>query len=103
MSCVCSKQTDEFHGWECSITDGACMFLFPSSKKCAEVYGEGPDANHDKCEDCIKFYTEENKRCCTTEPLRMSEDYKESISSKYIEDDTVCCGGFKRKISKETE
>lgn len=29
---------------ECSITEGECMFLFPNSKLCAEIYGEGPDA-----------------------------------------------------------
>lgn len=44
MSCKCSKPTDEFHGWGCNITGGACMFLFPDSKRCAELYGEGPDA-----------------------------------------------------------
>lgn len=44
MSCKCAKQTDEWHGWECEIADGPCMFLTPSSKLCAEVYGEGPDA-----------------------------------------------------------
>lgn len=44
MSCKCAKVTDEYHGWECEITEGACMFLFPDSKACAEKYGEGPDA-----------------------------------------------------------
>ncbi|KAF5043772.1 hypothetical protein DSECCO2_498820 [anaerobic digester metagenome] len=44
MSCECAKKTDEWHGWECSITEGACMFLIPSSKRCAEMYGEGPEA-----------------------------------------------------------
>jgi len=44
MSCKCAKVTDEYHGWECDITEGACMFLNPDSKKCAEMYGEGPDA-----------------------------------------------------------
>jgi len=43
MACKCAIQTDEYHGWECSITEGACMFLVPDSKKCAEEYGEGPD------------------------------------------------------------
>lgn len=46
MSCKCAVSTDEYHGWECSITEGACMFLVPSSKACAEMYGEGPDADH---------------------------------------------------------
>lgn len=44
MACKCAVRTDEYHGWECSITEGACMFITPDSKKCAEKYGEGPDA-----------------------------------------------------------
>lgn len=43
--CKCAYPTDEFHGWGCKITGGACMFLYPDSKSCAERYGEGPDAN----------------------------------------------------------
>ncbi len=43
MSCKCAKRTDEYHGWACTVTDGECMFLFPDSKACAEIYGEGPD------------------------------------------------------------
>ena len=42
--CSCAKRTDEYHGWECEVSGGACMFLFPDSKACAEKYGEGPDA-----------------------------------------------------------
>lgn len=44
MACKCAIPTDEYHGWECTITEGACMFLTPNSKACAEMYGEGPDA-----------------------------------------------------------
>lgn len=47
MVCKCAKPTDEWHGWECSITEGACMFLFPDSKTCAAEYGEGPDVDND--------------------------------------------------------
>ena len=47
MGCKCAIATDEYHGWECSITEGPCMFLVPNSKKCAEEYREGPDANSD--------------------------------------------------------
>lgn len=43
MACKAARPTDEFHGWECTITEGACMFLVPDSKACAEQYGEGPD------------------------------------------------------------
>lgn len=42
--CSCAVRTDEYHGWECTITEGACMFLYPDSAACAEMYGEGPDA-----------------------------------------------------------
>lgn len=47
MSCKCSRVTDEYHGWKCTVTDGACMFLVPDSKRCAEEYGEGPDVELD--------------------------------------------------------
>lgn len=43
--CSCASRTDEYNGWRCSITDGACMFLYPNAKACAEVYGEGPEVN----------------------------------------------------------
>jgi len=45
VSCKCAKRTDQWHGWECTITDGECMYLFPDSKACARDFGEGPDAD----------------------------------------------------------
>lgn len=48
MACRCASRTDEYHGYECSITEGRCMFLIPDSKRCAEEYGEGPDAWDDE-------------------------------------------------------
>lgn len=48
MSCKCAVRTDEYHGWECSVSEGACMFLVPDSKRCAEEYGEGPDVEVDE-------------------------------------------------------
>ena len=47
MRCVAAYQTDEFHGWACSITDGPCMFYVPDAIACAEKYGEGPLAEED--------------------------------------------------------
>lgn len=44
MNCDYAKRTDEFHGWACAVSGGACMFVVPDSKRCAAVYGEGPDA-----------------------------------------------------------
>ncbi|MHC1723061.1 MAG: hypothetical protein AB9836_07665 [Aminipila sp.] len=40
MSCICAKATDQWHGWECSITGGACMYLSPNQDQCADDYGE---------------------------------------------------------------
>lgn len=40
MACEYAKRTDEYHGWECTITEGACMFLLPDQDTCAEQYGE---------------------------------------------------------------
>ena len=42
--CEAAYRTDEYHGYGCEITEGACMFIYPDSKACAEKYGEGPDA-----------------------------------------------------------
>lgn len=42
--CSAAYHTDEWNGYGCSITEGPCMFIFPNSKGCAEMYGEGPDA-----------------------------------------------------------
>ncbi len=47
MGCSAAIRTDEYHGWECDITGGPCMFLYPDSKACAERFGEGPDASDD--------------------------------------------------------
>lgn len=44
MSCKCAHPTDAYHGWECDVSGGTCMFLIPNSRACAEIYGEGPDA-----------------------------------------------------------
>lgn len=40
--CRAALTTDEYHGYECTITGGACMFLMPNEKACYEEYGEGP-------------------------------------------------------------
>lgn len=42
----CSSATfDPDEGrYYCGVSGDMCMFLVPSSKACAEIYGEGPDA-----------------------------------------------------------
>lgn len=44
IGCSCAERCDEYNGWRCTITDGACMYMFPNSKACARDWGEGPDA-----------------------------------------------------------
>jgi len=68
--------------------------MIPDSKRCAEEYGEGPDVEHDKCEDCADFYMEGDKRCCKKNPLRFEETTGDFVNSKYIEDNILSCGGF---------
>ncbi|MBQ3543444.1 MAG: hypothetical protein IJA34_00405 [Lachnospiraceae bacterium] len=29
--CPYAVSTDEYHGWECSITGDSCLYLFPTS------------------------------------------------------------------------
>ncbi len=43
--CKAAYHTDEWHGYGCEFTEGACMFLYPDSKACAEIYEEGPDSD----------------------------------------------------------
>lgn len=92
MSCKCAS-SDLSH--ICSVTGDRCIFIIPNSKACAEMFGEGPDADQHKCEDCKRFYLENNKRCCLDEPLSCEGD--EILPSKYIDKDVLCCGGFKDK------
>lgn len=54
MACKCAISTDEYHGWECTVTGGACVFLNPNSKQCAEMFDEGPDAVDKVIEACFE-------------------------------------------------
>lgn len=55
--CKAAYTTDEWHGYGCSITEKACMFLYPSRcatdmcphrKACAEKYGKDPDEENEE-------------------------------------------------------
>ena len=54
MGCKCARRSDQYHGWECTVTDDECAFLVPNSNLCAEIYGEKPDA--DKEAVCIEMH-----------------------------------------------
>lgn len=45
MGCTCAIKSDQYHGFECEIVGGGCMFMRPDSKLCAAMFGEGPDAD----------------------------------------------------------
>ncbi|ADL53251.1 hypothetical protein [Clostridium cellulovorans] len=47
MSCKCAE-FDEDEGWICDVTGDRCMYFIPDSKKCAEQFGEGPDAESEE-------------------------------------------------------
>ena len=44
MSCKCANYDEDEGRYYCEVSGSQCMYLFPSSKRCAEDYGEGPDA-----------------------------------------------------------
>lgn len=94
MACKFAHPTDQYHGWECDVSGGACMFPIPNSKACAEKYGEGPDTDHGKCEECREFYLEAGKRCCKQGTPKFVGTENELVVDKYIEDGVVSCGGF---------
>lgn len=45
MSCKYASVTDEYHGWECTISEGPCMYLIPNQDACADEYGEVEHTN----------------------------------------------------------
>lgn len=56
MSCKAAKFDPDEGRYYCDVSGDQCMYYIPNSKKCAEEYGEGPDAN-DKLGDIISDYT----------------------------------------------
>lgn len=44
MSCKCAKYDEDEGRYCCEVTGNGCIFYIPNSKRCAEIYGEGPDA-----------------------------------------------------------
>ena len=53
MACRFASSTDEYHGWECSETEGACMFFVPDEQRCFNEYGEGPLAFEEQDNDLV--------------------------------------------------
>ena len=53
MSCRFASRTDEYHGWKCSESDGACMYFVPDEQRCYDEYGEGPLAFEENPEEIV--------------------------------------------------
>ena len=51
MSCKCATLDPDNGRYECSVSGSGCMYLMPNSKRCAEEYGEGPDAKDESLSD----------------------------------------------------
>lgn len=103
MACKCAKYDSSTGRYECRVSGDGCMFLTPDDKKCAEVYGEGPEANKDEtCENCQGLKIIDGKRYCVSTWGRsmMEVELFDGWKNKEcvpIDEDAVSCGGFKRK------
>ena len=69
MSCRFASRTDEYHGWKCSETDGACAFFLPDENRCYAEYGEGP----------LAFEEESNSEENTSVPHQTVVEYVEEL------------------------
>jgi hypothetical protein len=48
MSCKCATFDEDTGRYECSVSGDGCMHMWPDSKRCAEDFGEGPDAEDEE-------------------------------------------------------
>ena len=46
MACSCATFDPDEGRYLCEVSGDGCVFFIPNSKRCAEIYGEGPDAEH---------------------------------------------------------
>jgi len=44
MGCKCAEFDPDSGRYKCSVSGDGCIYMIPSSKRCAEEYDEGPDA-----------------------------------------------------------
>ena len=66
MSCKAATLDPDEGRYDCAVSGDQCMYLFPNSRRCAEEYGEGPDANNEesKVEMVIMNFDTPNKNGC---------------------------------------
>lgn len=46
MGCKCATFDPDTGRYDCFISGSGCIYLIPNSKRCAEDYGEGSDAEY---------------------------------------------------------
>ncbi|MDM8310785.1 hypothetical protein QUW36_01815 [Clostridium cadaveris] len=51
MSCKCAKYDEDEGRYYCEVTGNGCVFYIPNSKRCAELFDEGPDV--EEKEQCV--------------------------------------------------
>ena len=51
MGCSAAKFDPDEGRYYCEVSGDMCMYNIPNSKRCAEDYGEGPDANNEESEE----------------------------------------------------
>ncbi len=66
MGCSSATFDPDEGGYQCAVSGNDCMYFMPDSKRCAEQYGEGPDANieESKVEMTIMDLNKVNKNGC---------------------------------------
>lgn len=51
MGCSCSEFDPDLGRYCCSVSGDLCMYLVPNAERCAEEFGEGPEAKDDESSD----------------------------------------------------
>ena len=59
MSCKAAKLDPDEGRYDCAVSGNQCIYLFPDSKRCAEEYGEGPDADTISTESKVEMVIQE--------------------------------------------
>lgn len=100
MGCVCATATDEYHGWECEITGGACLLLMPNQDACADMYGEvehtkkWKEKHEEECRAAVEKQTA--KKVKSISRVKDGDSYVGLIGrcpccGDILEEDTVYC------------
>lgn len=82
--CKCAKYTEEIGVYNCTIINEECYFSEPDSRRCAEMYNQGPDVSN---EELIEDIIEQEEEIFEDEIL--DEIFDDSESEYVSEDDEL--------------